>query len=103
MRRMFIHTVFFWMKAGSTDAHRKQLVDDARNYLGQIPTVRQLWAGPPAMTPREVVDNSYDVGLTVVLDDSPGHDVYQIHELHKEFIARNKAHWERVQIYDFIH
>ena len=27
----------------------------------------------------------------------------QVHELHKEFIARNKEQWERVQIYDFVH
>jgi hypothetical protein len=98
---MFIHTVYFWMKPGSTDAARDQLVADAKHYLGGIPTVRHLWAGVPAMTPREVVDNSYSVGLTVVLDDSAGHDVYQVHELHLEFIARNKAHWDRVQIYDF--
>jgi hypothetical protein len=53
------------------------------------------------MTPREVVDNSYDVGLSVVMDDAAGHDVYQEHPLHKEFIARNKPNWKRVQIYDF--
>jgi hypothetical protein len=53
------------------------------------------------MTPREVVDNTYDVGLCVALDDVAGHDVYQEHPLHKEFIARNKDHWQRVQIYDF--
>ena len=53
------------------------------------------------MTPRDVVDNSYGVGLTVVLDDVKGHDVYQEHPLHKEFIARNKPNWKRVQIYDF--
>lgn len=100
---MFIHTVYFWMKSGSPDAARQQLVADAKELLGKIPTVRHLWAGRPAMTPREVVDNSYDVGLTVVLDDSPGHDVYQVHELHQQFIARNKAHWDRVQIYDFNH
>jgi hypothetical protein len=99
---MFIHTVYFWMKPEATDAQRDQLVADAKHYLGRIPTVRHLWAGVPAMTPREVVDNSYGVGLTVVLDDSPGHDVYQVHELHLEFIARNKANWNRVQIYDFV-
>ena len=43
------------------------------------------------MTPRDVVDNSYDVGLCVVLDDSAGHDVYQEHPLHKEFIAQAYA------------
>jgi len=99
---MFIHTVYFWLKDGTSTAARAQLVKDCREYLGKIPTVRHLWTGAPAMTPREVVDNSYGVGLTVVLDDAAGHDVYQEHTLHQEFIARNKAHWARVQVYDFI-
>ena len=98
---MFFHVVYFWMNPGSTEAQRKQLVDDCTTYLAKIPTVRQLWAGRPAMTPRDVVDNSYDVGLCVAMDDAAGHDVYQEHPLHKEFIARNKPQWKRVQIYDF--
>ena len=100
---MFIHVVYFWMNPGTPDAARKQLVEDCRDYLGKIPTVRHLFSGRPAMTPRDVVDNSYDVGLCVVLDDDAGHDVYQKHELHVQFIERNKAHWKRVQVYDFRH
>lgn len=100
---MFIHVVYFWMNPGTPDAARAQLVEDCRNYLGTIPTVRHLYSGRPAMTPREVVDNSYDVGLCVVLDDDAGHEVYQKHELHVQFIERNKAHWKRVQVYDFRH
>jgi len=99
---MFIHTVYFWLKPGTPAAARQQLIDDCVAYLGKVPTVRQLFAGLPANTPREVVDNSYGVGLTVVLDDVAGHDVYQEHPLHKEFIARNKEHWQRVQIYDYV-
>ena len=98
---MFVHVVLFWMNEGAPDGAREQLARDCQTYLAKIPTVRQLWAGRPAMTPREVVDNSYDVGLCVVLDDDAGHDVYQVHELHKQFIERNKPHWKRVQIYDF--
>ena len=98
---MLIHTVYFWLKPAATEAHRKQLIHDCQKYLGKIPAVRQLWAGVPAMTPRDVVDNSYAVGLTVVLEDVAGHDVYQAHPLHKEFIQRNQAHWARVQVYDF--
>jgi hypothetical protein len=101
MPRMFIHHVRFWMKSGTPEIAQHALIADCKKYLGAIPTVRQLWAGPPAMTPREVVDNSYAVGLCVVLDDSAGHDVYQEHALHTEFIERNKAHWERVQVVDF--
>ncbi len=98
---MFIHTVYFWTKPGTPDAARDQLMQDCHVLLAKIPTVRHLWAGVPAQTPREVVDNSYAVGLTVVLDDSAGHDIYQTHDLHLQFIARNKPHWQRVQIYDF--
>lgn len=98
---MFVHVVYFWLNEGTPDSARQQLAVDCETYLGKIPSVRHLWAGGPAMTPRPVVDNSYDVGLCVVLDDAAGHDVYQEHPLHKEFIARNKPHWKRVQIYDF--
>ena len=98
---MFVHAVYFWLNPGAPEAARRQLAADCTTYLGEIPTVRHLWAGRPAMTPRDVVDNSYDVGLCVVLDDAAGHDVYQEHPLHKEFITRNKPNWKRVQIYDF--
>ncbi|HLX64105.1 MAG TPA: Dabb family protein [Planctomycetota bacterium] len=98
---MFIHTVYFWLKAGTSDEAKTKLVADCYKYLKAIPTVKELWAGPPAMTPRDVVDNSYHVGLTVVLADDAAHDVYQKHALHLEFIAENKMHWQRVQVYDF--
>ena len=97
---MFIHAVYFWLKPGTPESAKQQLVADCHKYLSKIPGVKHLWAGRPAMTPREVVDNSYDVGLLVVLEDDAGHDVYQKHPLHAEFIANNKPNWQRVQIYD---
>ena len=99
---MFVHTVYFWISEGATPAAREQLVGDCRDLLGRVPAVRQLFVGRPANTPREVVDNSYGVGLTVVLDDAAAHDAYQVHELHLQFVARNKATWSRVQIYDYL-
>jgi hypothetical protein len=98
---MFIHTVYFWLNDNAPPTARELLIRDCRQILGKIPTVRHLWAGPPAMTPRDVVDNSYAVGLTVVLNDSSGHDVYQKHPLHADFINANKSNWKRVQVYDF--
>ncbi len=98
---MFVHVVFFWLKPGTSGADRAKLVSACHDILGKIPTVRHLWAGLPAMTPRDVVDNSYGVGLCVSFDDRQGHDVYQEHPLHKEFIAANQVHWQRVQVYDF--
>jgi len=98
---MFIHVVLFWLKPNAPAAAREQVRADAQSLLSKIPAVRHLWTGEAAMTPREVVDNSYDVGLCVALDDKAGHDAYQEHPLHLEFIARNKASWARVQVYDF--
>jgi hypothetical protein len=98
---MFIHTVYFWLNENAGDAAREQLRTDCVELLGKIPTIRHCWAGVPAMTPRDVVDNTYDVGLTTVFDDAKGHDEYQVHPLHKQFIERNKPNWKRVQVYDF--
>ena len=98
---MFVHAVYIWLKEGTPDAARQQLLADCKTYLSKIPTARHVWAGRPAMTPRDVVDNTYDVGLLVALDDAAGHDVYQEHPLHKEFMARNRPSWKRVQVYDF--
>jgi len=98
---MFTHVVFFWLKDGTPEGARQQLLRDCEKYLKAIPTVKYFQVGRPAMTPREVVDNSYDVGLLVVLEDEAGHEVYQKHALHLEFIAANKPHWKRVQVYDF--
>ena len=99
---MFIHTVFFWFNDKTPAEAADALVQDCRDYLGRIPTVRNLWAGRPANTPRDVVDSSFAVALTVVLDDRAGHDVYQEHDLHKQFIERNRGHWRRVQVYDCV-
>ncbi len=98
---MFVHVVLFWQKEGAGPAVRDRLIRDCRELLGNIPTVRKLEAGPPAMTPRDVVDNSYSVGLCVHFDDAAGHEVYQPHPQHLQFIANNKEHWERVRVYDF--
>jgi len=97
---MFIHTVYFYMSPDATAETTEQTLTDCREYLGKIAAVRHIWAGRPAGTPLDVVDNSYGVGLTVIFDDVAGHDAYQIDPLHLEFIARNEANWKSVQVFD---
>ncbi len=99
---MFTHVVMFWLKKDAPASAKQQLLDDCRKYLAPIPTLKFFDAGKPAMTPRDVVDNSYDVGLLTVFADRAGHDAYQAHEMHQTFIARNKPHFDRIQIYDFV-
>ena len=99
---MLIHVVYFWLNDNAPADEAAKLAESCRSLLGKIPTVRHLWAGGPAETPRrDVVDASYAVGLIVVLDDAgKSHEVYQEHPLHKQFIEQHKQHWKKVQIYD---
>jgi hypothetical protein len=99
---MFIHTVYFWLGDDAGDDVRRRMLADCTELLSKIPSARHVWAGGPAMTPRDVVDNSYTIGLCTVFDDSKGHDEYQVHPLHREFGRRYKQYWKKVQIYDFL-
>ena len=99
---MVIHAVYFYLNDNAPADEPTKLADSCRTLLGKIPTVRHLWAGSPAQTPRrDIIDRGFSVGLVVVLDDAgKSHDIYQEHPLHKEFLARHKAHWKKVQIFD---
>ena len=98
---MFVHAVYFWLNDGTPESVAEQMLDDCDVLLSNVPTVISLVSGRPAMTPRDVVDNTYDIGLLVMFDDAEGHDVYATHPLHVQFIEKYKRHWMRVQVYDF--
>ena len=98
----FIHTVLFWLNDNVDENGKQQLIEDCKSFLSPISTVKFLAVGPPAGTPREVVDNSYDVGLVVHFEDEAGHDFYQEAGAHLEFIERNRVNWKRVQVYDIV-
>lgn len=98
----FVHIVFFWLKDGTTDQQKQQLIDDCKTYLGTVKTVQRLEVGTPAGTPRDVVDNSWHVNIVVHFKDAEAHDYYQKAQKHLDFIERNQDIWERVQVYDMI-
>ena len=95
----FIHTVFFWLKEGISDADKAKFIAGVKT-LGGIETVSKFYFGPPAMTPRGVVDNSYDYAINVHFTDKAAHDVYQDVPVHHKFVEDCKDLWERVQVYD---
>ena len=59
-------------------------------------------AAPSDKTPaRDVINSTYDVGLTVTFDSVADHDAYQDDAQHQVFIKRNKKNWLRVEVFDF--
>jgi hypothetical protein len=98
---MFVHTVYFWLDPHIPAEKKQAMLADCEALLSKIPGVRHAWGGVPAGTDRPIVDNSYDVGLCVILDNAAAHDAYQTHALHQQFLGSYKRFWTRVQVYDF--
>ena len=99
---MLVHTVYFWLKPNLSKEDIDFFFKQVKT-LANIPSVKGFYCGKPASTPpRDVVDQSYDCGLSVILDDIRGHDAYQVDPIHKEFIEKCSDLWDRVKIYDAV-
>lgn len=96
----FVHTVFFWLKEDVTEEQREAF-ERGLAIMHDIETIQSMYFGRPAMTPRDVVDNSYDYGLTMFFANAADQDAYQQDSIHKKMIEQHEDIWERVQVYDF--
>ena len=96
----FIHTVFFWMKDSVTDDQKADFLLNGLQDLTRCPQIYKVFYGPPAGTPRDVVDNSYDYAWICHFKSKADHDEYQIDPIHDAFVENYKRLWARVQVYD---
>ncbi|NNE28981.1 MAG: Dabb family protein [Saprospiraceae bacterium] len=78
----------------------RSFFEEGLEKLSSIESIQEVYWGPPAMTPREVVDNSYDYAFVVHFKNVQAHDAYQVDKLHLDFIEASKHLWEDVQVYD---
>jgi len=97
---MFSHVVIFWTDPANPQA-AAQLVAGCHAYLKPIPGVIQFHVGRMVGSPREVVDQTYQVALNLIFPDKKAQDDYQVHPQHLEFVAKNRQFWKRVVVYDF--
>ena len=98
---MFSHVVIFWTKPDVPDA-TERLLAGAEKYLRPCPGVVHYHCGQMTGSHRDVVDQSYKVGLNLVLEDRAAQDTYQDHSLHVEFVEKIfKPNCDRVVVYDF--
>jgi hypothetical protein len=97
---MFSHVVIFWTdpaKSGAPD----QVIASAKKYLAPIQGVVNFHVGKMARSHRDVVDQSYQVGLNIQFESKKVQDEYQHHPMHLEFIDQCKGLWIKVVVYDF--
>jgi hypothetical protein len=95
----FFHNVYFYLKPNLTDEERNKF-EHGLIELGTIEELIDYHIGKPAMTPREVVDNSYQYSIITSFKDKSGHDAYQVHPIHENFRNEIEGIVDSVRIYD---
>ena len=98
---VFVHTVYFWLKAEVSDNDRIAFEDALRKLGTSTTTSGYYWGSPLQIEKRGVVDDSYDYAITSFFDSLEEHDTYQSSDpIHLEFIESNKHLWDSVKVYD---
>ena len=96
---MHIHTVFFWLKEGANSEDRKTFENGLSDLSGD-PNVLGKHIGKPAQTDRQVIDSSYDYGISFTFSDTVSHNLYQVGEAHLGFLDKCEKMWRKVQVFD---
>jgi hypothetical protein len=96
---MIVHSVYFWLDRNLSADDLGEFTKGVES-LKMIPGLNGVFIGAPAETRRPAVDRTYDVGLTILMENLDVHQAYQEHPLHRQFLDRCSRFWVKVVIYD---
>ncbi len=94
------HTVFFWFKPAAPADTANRLLSFYRTEVPSLPGVLAVLPGGPRTSDRDVVDDSFHLGVTTVFADSDAEHVWQDHPVHKRMIAEFEPFLAKVVVYD---
>ncbi len=94
------HIVLIWLKRPG-NATDRQAILNASEDLRVIPGIQFLDAGTALASDRPVVDDSFDIGLTMRFDSAKSLQAYEKHPLHVEKVTQVlKPLSEKIHVYD---
>lgn len=97
------HVVLMWLKRPGNSADRTQLLSTC-NELRVISGIQILDAGTALASDRPVVDDSFDVGLTVRFDSAKSLHAYETDPRHvKKVTEVLKPLTRKLLVYDIVH
>ena len=97
----FFHVVFFWLINDSKEVSKK-FEQELRQFIDRVDEIKTSHIGTPADTDRDVIDNTWSYSLVLSFDSKKEHDIYQDHQLHKQFIENASSLWKKVLVYDSV-
>jgi len=95
------HVVLCWLKEPGNVEQRNRIIKMTESFK-EIPGVRAARAGNPIMSERDIVDDSFDVGIIIKVSDEAGLKKYLDHPIHQK--AKKDVLLplvDRVLVYDF--
>ena len=96
-----IHTVFLWLKKPGDEQHKRQLLI-ASDRLRSIEGVLDIRFGEMIESNRDIVDDSFDVGIYFYFSDVAAMNRYLVHPLHQTIVEQDiKPLVERIVVHDF--
>jgi len=96
------HVVMVWLKEPGNAKMRHQFIR-ASNQLNDLPGIVYRHAGVVVPSERSIVDDTFDVAVTVTLKNKKALQAYLNHPKHKKILKEQlKPLVNRVVAYDFI-
>ena len=95
------HVVLCWLKEPGNAEHRNQIIEVSKTFR-KIPGVLEVRVGKVIESDRAIVDDSFDVGILVVVPDAKRLQEYIDHPIHQK--AKQEVLLplvEKVLVYDF--
>ena len=95
------HVVLCWLKDSGNAAQRQRIIEASRAFR-RIPGVQTVHAGEPVISDRPIVDDSFDVAITLSFADAAALATYLDHPDHRraaDEVLRPLV--ERIVVYDF--
>lgn len=95
------HLVLIWLKDAGNAEQRTRIIEASKSFR-DIPGVLDVQAGKAVASERDIVDDSFDVGILVVVPDDRRLREYLAHPIHQG--AKNDVLLplvEKILVYDF--
>ena len=95
------HVVLVWLNEPGNAAIKDKMVAACRTFPREIDGILSLSIGDALPSDREVVDDSFDLGIVLRFKDKAALDAYEKHPVHvkavKEVLAPNAS---KLKVYD---
>ncbi len=95
------HVVLVWLKEPGNIAMRKQFIE-ASSALNNLPGVLNRHVGMVIQSDKQIIDDTFDIAVTVTLKDKQALQAYMNNPTHKQIIEKKlKPLVNRIVVYDF--